>query len=790
MLFSALPASASAVEKREDKVFRVLAIGNSFSDDATSHLYQLAEDAGATEIVLGNLYIGGCSLSTHLNNAKSNKAAYDYRKNTNGSWNTRGSTTMEYGIKDEDWDLITLQQVSGLSGIPDTYNSDLDELADYVLENKTNPEAKLGWHMTWAYQQNSNHGDFPRYKNDQMTMYKAITDTVQQKVASNEKFDVIIPSGTAVQNVRTSYIGDTLTRDGYHLSLNLGRYIAGLTWVKAITGWSIDDVAYTPDFAEVPSEYLPIIKEAVNNAVASPYEVTQSSYTKAPENPDITDEYTKLDIEFGGIGYWNSGDGAYSADPVPNTTAGNSKYFVYTTKRFTKKDIPAGSIIEVDSGYQYRPDGWGYEGKSAPGRPGNVTTERLKIDDSFWTNYEYRTFNIAAVGSNTDLTGKEAETAEKFRIYVPNPDQELKSSGKDITSLSIGESVGTFRGNQITVSLPETEDITALTPDITVSEKASVSPSGPQDFTSPVHYTVTAEDGSTRVYVVCVKLERVYDLSKYDLIDTQVQGIGFWNSNDGGYAADPKPATTGDLAQKFIYTNRFTKEDIPVGSVIVVDPGYQYRPEGWGFEGAAAPGRPGNMTENHFEVTKDWWKEYEYRAFNIAPEGNSVYLNEIVDEVASHFKIYVPKPASDEKDITGFTLNGVSGTIDGQSISVILPFGSDVTKLVPVITVSEGAAVSPEGAQDFTEPVKYTVTAENGTVKEYTVTVTVSQPEFELGDIDRNFSVNVADIMMLKNLIMNGSWDEQQLSLGDMDGNKKLDVSDMISIKAKIMAAV
>ena len=86
-----------------------------------------------------------------------------------------------------------------------------------------------------------------------------------------------------------------------------------------------------------------------------------------------------------------------------------------------------------------------------------------------------------------------------------------------------------------------------------------------------------------------------------------------------------------------------------------------------------------------------------------------------------------PQP-SKEANIVSFKINGIAGTISGTSISVTLPAGTDVTKLVPEITVSNKAAVSPasEVEQDFTAPVKYIVTAEDGkTTKDYMVTVTV-----------------------------------------------------------------
>jgi hypothetical protein len=70
-----------------------------------------------------------------------------------------------------------------------------------------------------------------------------------------------------------------------------------------------------------------------------------------------------------------------------------------------------------------------------------------------------------------------------------------------------------------------------------------------------------------------------------------------------------------------------------------------------------------------------------------------------------------------------------TGIVDGdaKTIAVTVPFGTDVTNLVPTITVSPGATVSPvSGApQDFTGPVVYTVTAADGVTAAWTVTVAI-----------------------------------------------------------------
>src|SRR6185295_7950019 len=64
---------------------------------------------------------------------------------------------------------------------------------------------------------------------------------------------------------------------------------------------------------------------------------------------------------------------------------------------------------------------------------------------------------------------------------------------------------------------------------------------------------------------------------------------------------------------------------------------------------------------------------------------------------------------------------------NGTSISLTVPFGTDLTSLTPTVAIT-GASVSPaSGAtQDFSDPVVYTVTAADLTTKAYTVTVSVA----------------------------------------------------------------
>ena len=98
-------------------------------------------------------------------------------------------------------------------------------------------------------------------------------------------------------------------------------------------------------------------------------------------------------------------------------------------------------------------------------------------------------------------------------------------------------------------------------------------------------------------------------------------------------------------------THKFTKETLPVGSVIEIAVGWQYRPEAWAY--VSANGRPDNVTTYRIVVTEEWWGTYTERAFNISQtahtQNNKVAITLTPDELAKTvFKIYVPESAAPE----------------------------------------------------------------------------------------------------------------------------------------------
>lgn len=578
------------------KTLKVLAIGNSFSSDATEYLWDIAKDGGVEKIIIGNLYIGGCALDKHYSNIKANSGAYTYYKNTNGRWTSTSGVSVQKGLADEEWDIVTVQQASGSSGVETSY-APLSRILDFIAENE--PNADVYWHLTWAYQGNSTHSSFPTYGKDQMKMYNAILKALNSKVKVQESIVGIIPSGTAVQNLRSSYIGDTITRDGYHMSYDYGRYTVALTWFAYLTGGDVDKVDWLPtSYAAVLKDHLPAMREAVKGALAKPEEITKVTAAKPEGSADLsTDEgiikslgkniedYTLLNWPCRVQSYYNSTKGIelYSKD---NSTASNIPNFI-SSVLLTKENLPNGSIIIVDEGYQYRPEGWVSETSknSSSTRPSNTSARFVETDDAWWGSFTIRAFNLSATVTKVM---DESDIAH-FRIYVPksaNPVPPVKEPGM-----------------------------------------ADINDTTPEETTPPESTDDAAAFASLGL-----------NMADYVELDWFLEVQAYYNSKNGIgiYNAQTSNATN---IPNFIASKLLTKEDLPVGSVIIVDSGYQYRPEGWITETTKNSSRPGNVTTAAVQVTEAWWGNYTIRAFNLS----AVATRAMADGDAVHLRIYVPK---------------------------------------------------------------------------------------------------------------------------------------------------
>lgn len=220
---------------------KILAIGNSFSEDACRYIHKIAAADGKSFKTV-NLYIGGCPLKTHYYNILENNAAYDFQFNGES---TRLKVSIKQVLMSDDWDAVTFQQVSQAAPHFATYEPYLSALADYVRTYL--PHTNFYMHQTWAYE-----ADSERLKNAGFETPQKMLEHIRaayQAAADRIGACGIIPSGDAMFRALENGM-ETVHRDTFHASLGFGRYLLGLVWYGFFTGNSVKHIPF--DAFDVP----------------------------------------------------------------------------------------------------------------------------------------------------------------------------------------------------------------------------------------------------------------------------------------------------------------------------------------------------------------------------------------------------------------------------------------------------------------------------------------------------------------------------------------------------------
>jgi hypothetical protein len=180
---------------------KVLTIGNSFSNNATAFLPDLAE-AGGRKLLMGNAAIPSCSLERHARYLKQAEAgdpngrAYDTTDPLTGE---KRLMTLPELLSARPWDVVTLQQWSRLSFKPETFQPYADELI--VAIRRYAPTAEIVVHETWAYRED--HAFFQQ--GDGFTPAKMYADlsAAYRNFAAGKEFR-LLPVGDAFELARRS----------------------------------------------------------------------------------------------------------------------------------------------------------------------------------------------------------------------------------------------------------------------------------------------------------------------------------------------------------------------------------------------------------------------------------------------------------------------------------------------------------------------------------------------------------------------------------------------------------
>jgi hypothetical protein len=188
-----LPATRSATQPA--KHIRLLAVGNSFSGNATHYLKDIVAASG-NQLTFGHASIGGCSLEKHWARVQAfEKDPNDPEGRPYSGYHGKGKMSLKEYLLAEKWDYVTLQQVSTSSYKVETFRPDARDLFEYA--RKYAPQAQVVLHETWAYR-----ADDPLFKGGftDEQMYEGIRQSYA--TIAGELGVQIIPVGDAFQQAR------------------------------------------------------------------------------------------------------------------------------------------------------------------------------------------------------------------------------------------------------------------------------------------------------------------------------------------------------------------------------------------------------------------------------------------------------------------------------------------------------------------------------------------------------------------------------------------------------------
>jgi hypothetical protein len=313
--------------------------------------------------------------------------------------------------------------------------------------------------------------------------------------------------------------------------------------------------------------------------------------------------------------------------------------------------------------------------------------------------------------------------------------------------------------NTITVNFPAGTDVTALSPDIYLSPMATVTPASGEakDFTSAVSYKVTAEDGTYQTYKVTAVVASesdgsptgyvTYDITtptNSDVVATlhlsepvimTSEGSKYHTFTANGswtFTYHDADGNTGSTIAKVANIDKTAPVITLKGnSQIALSAGDSYTEEGAtakdsmdGSVSVLATGAVNGNAAGTYTIT--------YTATDDA--GNTATTKRTVT-VSEDGSTEDPIDNTDPEDtlITSFKFESftpdVVGIIDDATHKILLtvPYGTNVTALVPTIALAKEATVSPASgkAQNFAVSKTYTATKTDGTKQTYTVTVKI-----------------------------------------------------------------
>lgn len=253
--------------RHHDSSLKILAIGNSFTSNATAFLPYFVNNLNGDSICIATLTEPGCSLRRHWANHCDNLEKYSLEYSDVGEWKSSTVKTLDEAIAMLDWDIIILQEASKNSGDYSSYQPHLENLVNLIRAE--DPECKLVWHLTWTYSPGSLHDDFSRYDYDWEKMYYAILDAGSR---ASKYCDMTINSATLIKEMRETFpeVTDGFSSDGHHITDITAQYALSSLWYETLVASEIgisciDNITYPINVnAELMNKINHIIKGVID----------------------------------------------------------------------------------------------------------------------------------------------------------------------------------------------------------------------------------------------------------------------------------------------------------------------------------------------------------------------------------------------------------------------------------------------------------------------------------------------------------------------------------------------
>lgn len=285
-----LVLSFNAFSQTDHNSLRLFVIGNSFSQNATTFLPQIAKERGKT-LVIGRAELGGHSLAQHWGYAEK------YEKDsTDVKGKPYGGKSLKMLLSQGVWDVVTIQQYSYLSGDSSSYNPYAKKLVEYI--KSIQPNAEIVIHQTWAYRADAKkfgRVDQKQLAKNQQEMWQKSRDAYHklakqlnarvlpvgdafEAVATNKKYGYKkdsgfnfehpvapnLPDQTNSINVGYFWNKQELSFDPNHAN-DAGKYLGGLIWYGILFKESPKKIKFKP--ASVSEKFKKFLVETADKAV-------------------------------------------------------------------------------------------------------------------------------------------------------------------------------------------------------------------------------------------------------------------------------------------------------------------------------------------------------------------------------------------------------------------------------------------------------------------------------------------------------------------------------------------